>query len=279
MARTILQIYDQIISEKENQTSLSGLLPQGETSQNLLNDLTSNSKVAVWRLWAYTVAVAIHIHEQYWDIFLTDIKELIRKAPTGTPAWYQRMILEWQYGDSLVWLNNKYVFNPIDLAKRIVTACAVTERGDGVVIIKVAKGTETLTKLTAVELQALESYVHKIKFAGTRIDVISIDPDQLTVNFDIYYDPITTLPIVKQNVQAAVDSYLKNLPFNGAFNITRFTDVLQQATGVVDPVYQQSSIQPHGGDLKMFTVETVPAAGHMVLSAALDTIFTYKPKV
>ncbi len=61
MARKILEIYDEIIEEKELQPSLTGLLPLGETSDNLLDDLTSGSKVAVWRLWAYLTAVA-NIH-------------------------------------------------------------------------------------------------------------------------------------------------------------------------------------------------------------------------
>lgn len=279
MARTILNIYDEIINEKENQTSLSGLLPTGETSTNLLNDLTSNSKVAVWRLWAYTVAVAVHIHETYWDLFLQRAKEILLNAPTGTPAWYQKMVYLWQFGDNMTWDGSKYAYDPIDKTKRIVSRCAIEERGDGVVVIKVAKGTSNLEKLTNDEIAALESYVHKIKFAGTRAAVFSLNPDQLNIQYDIYYDPIIPLPQVKSNVTGAIDIYLKNLPFNGKFSVTKFTDALQSAEGVKDPIYLQSSFIPDNGNATDFSVEFTPAAGWIELSDTIDTLFHWIPKV
>ncbi len=118
--------------EKELQPSLTGLLPLGETSDNLLDDLTSGSKVAVWRLWAYLTSVAIYIHELLWDNFKVVIEEIAAAAPAGTPRWYQKKMFEFQSGDSLVYVDNQYVYDPIDETKRIVTRCAIEERPDGV---------------------------------------------------------------------------------------------------------------------------------------------------
>lgn len=279
MARTILEIYDEIILEKENQTSLSGLLPASESSSNLLAALTSGSKVAVWRLWAYTMAVAIHIHEQLWDIFLDDAKAIIRQAAAGTAAWYQKMMYLWQYGDSMTWNGNQYVYDPVDPSKQIITRCAIEERGDGVVVIKVAKGEEQLEKLTATELAALESYVHKIKFAGTRAAVFSLDPDQVTINYNIYYDPIIPVQDTKAGVQATIERFLASLPFNGTFNITKFTDALQSVEGVKDPVFQQATFTPSGGSTTAFDVEFIPAAGWVELSDEIDVLFNWIAKV
>ncbi len=65
--------------------------------------------------------------------------------------------------------------------------------------------------------------------------MLSIPADVLNVGFDIYFDPIVPLVTVQANVQAAMDEFLSNLPFNGAFNITALTDAIQESEGVVDP--------------------------------------------
>lgn len=279
MARKILDIYDEIITEKENQTELSALLPGSETSTNLLNDLTSGSKVAIWRLWAFLMAVAIHIHETYWDMFLIKVKEVIATAPTGTPAWYRKKIFEFQYGDSLTLLNDHYVYNPIDITKQIITRCAIEERSNGVVAIKVVKGENPLTKLTTAEKNALESYIHKIKFAGTRIAVFSLDPDILEIHYNIFYDPIIPLTEVKGNINAEIGIFLEKLPFNAKFDITQFTDALQKAEGVTDPKFQQASITPSGGISTTFTNEIIPAAGYINLSDTIDNLFNFTADV
>ena len=53
MARTIGEIYDLLVAEKNNQPTLAALQPAIDDEQTLLSDLTSASKVAIWRLWLY----------------------------------------------------------------------------------------------------------------------------------------------------------------------------------------------------------------------------------
>ena len=67
MARTILEILDDIITEKETHAELDNLQPKPDNSQTFLDDLTTTSKVAIWRLWAFTTAVAIFAHEKIFD--------------------------------------------------------------------------------------------------------------------------------------------------------------------------------------------------------------------
>lgn len=281
MARTITEIYDEIIAEKESNTSLAGLTPDPETSAQLLSELTSASKVAVWRLWAYIIAVAIHVHELLFDLFIQEIDAIAAAAPAGTPRWYKKKIEEFQFGDNLQLINNQYVYDPIDVSNQIIKRSAIEERADGVVIIKVVKddGNDGLEELNATELAALTSYAQKIKFAGARLAIVSIPADTVNVSYDIYYDPIIPLVDLQSEMQIVVDAFLNNLDFNAAFNITRFTDILQPVNGVIDPVFQTANNTPSGGSLVSFDIEVIPAAGWFVYSDTIENMFNFIPTV
>jgi len=275
--RSIQEIYDLIILEKESMNSLSGLQPAQDNAQSLLSQLTSNSKVAIWRLWAYVTAVVIYSHEVLFDIFRKEVQEIADAAPSGTPKWYRKKCFEFQYGDDLEYLDDVYKYAAIDDTKRITQFCAIEERPDGVVVVKVAKsGPEPFV---TAEKDAIRSYLQKIKFAGTRIAVVSTDGDVLTLNYTIYYDPIIPLATLQQSLELAMNEHLKNLPFNGAFNLTKFTDTLQTVTGVVDPVYVDSSNTPDGGASTGFGVEVIPASGWFQFSGNPADMFTFEQKI
>jgi hypothetical protein len=275
--RTINEIYDEIIAEKETQTVLDDLTPNPETSLGLLNDLSSSSKVAIWRLWAYIVAVAIWVHEQMFEVFKEEAEAIAAAAPAGTARWYQKKVFEFQFGDSLSFVNNQYVYDPVDESNRIVTRCAVQDRGDGVVVIKVAKGT-TPGPLTSGEKSALEGYIAKIKFAGTRVAVVSLNADDIDISYDIYYDPIVPLATLQSAVQNAIEGFASSLEFNGEFRITKFTDALQAVTGVIDPVFQSATATPDGGSAAAFAVSYQPAAGHVTFADTAANMFSFIPQ-
>jgi hypothetical protein len=277
MARTIADIYDAIIAEKEEQTELAGLLPDPDTAATLLADLTSNSKAAVWRLWAWITAVAIHVHEVAWDIFKTEVEAIAAAAPAGTAQWYRAQMLKFQFGYALVYANFQYNYATIDTDAQIITRCAIEERSDGALIVKVAKGTTTLSPLSAPEKSAAESYANKIKFAGTRLAVTSLNPDVITPLYDVYYDPIIPIADLVPALQSAVDAYFSTLPFNGEYRVTKFTDVLQAVTGVVDPVETNTKVLPDGGSYITINVRYVPAAGYFTMSDTVDNLFNFIP--
>ena len=280
MARAILEIYDDIIKEKETHYTLKGLSPSPENADNFLKDLTSDSKVAIWRLWAFLIAIAIHTHEVLMDIFKKEVNEIAAAAPAGTPRWYQKKMLEFQYGDSLVYKNNHYVYDEIDPEKQIIKRCAIEERSNGVVVVKLAKVNNGLPEpLSTPERDAANSYAHKIKFAGTRLAVISIPADLLTIKYDIYYDPVIPLEKAIENIEIEINNYFSNLPFNAALNITQFTDALQKAEGILDPVFISASNKPDGGDPIAFDVEIIPAAGWFELSHEVKNMFNFIQKL
>lgn len=277
--RTIAEIYDEIIADKEAGTSLNDLSPTPETSTAFLSALSSGSKVAIWRLWAYITSVAIWTHEQLFEIFKTEAEAIAAAAPAGTARWYQKKILEFQYGDTLSYVDNQYVYNPIDENARIVARCAIQDRGDGVVVVKVAKDSAgTPVPLDGTEKTALEGYVAKIKFAGTRIAVVSLEADVIEVNYSIYYDPIVPLTTLQSDLQTALETFATELEFNGDFRITKLTDALQAVTGVIDPVFATASATPDGGSPSSFSVKYQPAAGHVVYADTVENMFTFIPQ-
>ena len=279
--RTILQIYDEIVQEKQNQALLSDLSPNPETSLSLLADLTSSSKVAIWRLWAYIIAVAIWTHEQLWEVFKSEVAAIAAAAPAGTMRWYAAQMLAFQYGYDLEYVNNKYQYSDIDTEAQIVKRCAVQERSDGVVLIKVAAHDNDGQPivLTAPELSALDSYAGKIKFAGTKLAVVSLSADTVAIEYDIYYDPIIPLTTIQADLQIVIDAFLVNLPFNAQFNITSFTDVIQGVQGIVDPIFVSASATPSGGSPQSFTQNYIPASGYFQFDDTAVNMFNFIPQV
>lgn len=235
MARTVAEIYDAIIAYKDNQTFLQDLTPQNDTAQQLANDMNSDSKTAIWRLWAYCTAVAIYVHETLWDIAKVELNTIAANAITGTIRWYQEQVFLFQFGDSLTYINGKYQYPVIDLTKRIVKRCAVNENQNGALLIKVAKlNGAQLLPLAATETAALQSYMSKVRFAGTPIQVISGNGDHLRLALDIYFDPIIPESIVHDNVKIAISNYTSGLTFNGVFRIIQLIDAIQTVEGVKD---------------------------------------------
>lgn len=246
MNRTIIEIYNEIAAEKAAMAELQGLQPEIDDAQTLLADLTSTSKVAVWRLFAFVVAVAIWTHEKLWDVFKADVDEIVAAAIPGTARWYRNICLLFQYGDSMIYNDYKFQYDPIDVSKQIIKRASATEQG-GDVLLKVAKEVNSLpVKLTNDELDAFRSYIAKIKFAGTWCNVISADADLLNVTIQVYYNAslinasgeLLTDTSLKP-AEDAINNYLASLPWDGIVKTSALVDAVQAATGVSDVVLIQ----------------------------------------
>ena len=59
MARTVETIYADLLARKEADTNL--------------NELSSTSKTAIWRLWIYIVAYATNVLEMLFDSHATEV--------------------------------------------------------------------------------------------------------------------------------------------------------------------------------------------------------------
>ena len=285
--RSIDDIYSEIITEKNTFTNLSSLQPAIDDTQTLLSDLTTTSKVAVWRLWAYITAVAIWIHEQMWEIFKADMVNLINNAIPGTIRWYHLQAMSFQLGDNLQWLDNKYRYldttSTTAVAKQIIKRAAVYESGNQL-IIKVAKEVGGApAPLSTLERTAFQAYLNKIKFAGTQLLVLSYSADELQIFLDVKYNPLiidgtglligdTTYP-----VNDALEEYVKNIVFAGILNKTKLIDAVQLATGVDDVILTGLVARASGGAwAAVSTQEYNSTAGYMVIDSIT---INYTPNV
>jgi hypothetical protein len=261
MARTLQQIYNDLIAKKESNTELDTLLPKPDnwaelfTYENfklLANSVLSglnDSKVSIWRLLMYVVAYASWMQEKLYDVFKSEIDALTLNREYGQLPWYVNKAKEFQYGDSLEWINDSYYgYLETDEEKRIVTQASATV-SNGIITLKVAKGDiGSLEKLTATELQALTNYFmgsgssyanDGIAPAGTKMQIISDDADLLKMSINIYYDPLVldnsgllledgiTYP-----VEDAIMGYIQGLPFNSRLRLMDLVITIKAVAGV-----------------------------------------------
>lgn len=274
MARTTTEIYDDISLEVQNQPQLNELQPQIDDAQTLLSDLTSSSKVADWRLWKWVMAAVISSLENLWDIFKAEVDVTVEAARWGTLPWWQAKALDFQYGYSLQFVDRKFQYATLDEAAQIIKRSAAVE-SNRQVILKVAKEDTNSdpVKLATDELTAFQSFVSKIRPPGTNTLVVSYDPDLLKLSYTVYYDPaildssgqLLSDPSQKP-VETAIEDYIKNIVWNGAFNIQKATDAIQAAIGVVDIVAGNQEIKAAAAtSYKGFYREVISTAGYMII--------------
>ena len=288
MARTIREIYDALIAEKEAQPMLDELVPDPDSAQLFLNDLNSPSRVARWRHMLWVVAVCVWVHEKLWDLFKAEVDRIAAGSHIGTLRWYVEKAKAFQYGYDLVIVDNVPAYATDEPASRIVARAAGKDSGS-IVLIKVAKlsGTD-LVPLSTPELDAFNAYIDEVKMAGTVVNVVSALPDLLKVAMTVYYDPLViaadgTLildPAVRP-VDDAIKGYLANLPFNGKVVLNALVDAVQVVPGVVNPAL--GTVQAKYG---LFPYSTVSVqyetyAGHIIIDPAnpLTATITYVPYV
>lgn len=288
MARTVTEIYDALVAEKESMATLNGLQPSVDTAQTLLDDLTNTSKVALWRLFLFLVASAMWVEETLWDDLVLEIEDKIVKGQYGGAAWFQDQCFKFQLGYTLVWLDNQFKYTDTTtapaVAAQIIKRAAIVESG-GQVRIKVAKLVgDVVTKLSGSELTAFDDYIRKIKPAGTNTLTISADPDYLKVSVRAYYNPevlaadgslLTDAGVFP--LEDAIDNYISNLPFNGRMILTSLVDSMQSADGIVNPELLNAEAKYGALPYAAVVTEYIPDAGHLVVDPAypLSASITY----
>lgn len=247
MSRTIKEIYDQIIDQKQSFSELDIYLPNYTSGQGftaLLADLTTNSKVAIWRLWAFVVAVAHYFHERIFDQHKIEVQEIAKSMQVGKLEWYAAEAEKFQFGFPLSFDNNTFRYYYIDssseaaIESRIISRVSAREvfsTNFSGIRIKVAKlSGSDLIALSEEELEALRFYFDKIGFAGIPIDVWSREADTLKYNLRIWFDGVLPENEVLTAIQEQLNSYLKSIPFDGILYRNKLIDTLQELAVVKD---------------------------------------------
>ncbi len=274
MARTIAEIQQEILKQKDKVAELSTLQVLTTNEKQALNDtLNSNSKTAIWRLWVYIVASAIWMHEKIVE------RNALLSRP-HTLSWYREHALNYLFGIDLVWKDGFFVFDTEGLSNedienlKIVRYCAISERlfSDidnstggttqdveqliqeyyynqvGIVTMKVAKQVNGLpTALSTAEKRIFQAYMNQIKDAGTQIRVVSTTGDKIRIQLEVYVDPLVIYTegenegklindLSRKPVEETVKNYIENLEFNGALVPTFLIDRIQEQQGVNLPI-------------------------------------------
>jgi hypothetical protein len=269
MARTIQQIYDVIEQEKNSKPELASL--------------NSPSQTAVYKVWMWVIAACQWILEVLWDKQVEFMLALIANSVVGSLFWYRKKALEFQWNPSVSYYinfdeNGIPIYNELVIADRIVKYAAAVDSFNGLVVVKAAKDLNgTPVPLDASELLSFKDYMLSIKFAGTKLQCISFSPDLIRAFMKVYYDPISNLAVVKQNVENAANQYLKNLPFNGIFYIERLQDAIQKVEGVVS--VEMVNVEANLGTTTIYPINRYyrTVAGYAVFDPnnGLDSTVTY----
>ena len=276
MARTIQEIQTLIL--------------QAKAQEPALNELNSTSKVAIWRLWVYIIAVAIWSLEKIFDIHRADIDKRLAELKPHTARWYRSKALAFQYGfdlltDSDKFNNTGHTEEQIEASKIVKYSAVVESPNEGRLIVKIAgEQGEQLQPITDAQKQAFEAYLQEIKDAGVRLSVVNYQPDVLHLQMKIVYDPLVldsngqSIIHATKPVEEAIKSYLKRLPFNGELVLAHLIDALQQAEGVKIPhlvLAQSKNITSSGeyGAFETIEISKIPTAGYFTIDNFNDITY------
>lgn len=266
------------------------LIYQSKTQEPALNELNSTSKVAIWRLWVYIIAVAIWSLEKIFDLHRADIDKRLAELKPHTARWYRSKALAFQYGfdllpDSDKFNNTGHTEEQIEASKIVKYSAVVESPNEGRLIVKIAgEQGEQLQPITDAQKQAFEAYLQEIKDAGVRLSVVNYKPDILHLRMKIVYDPLMldsngqSITNAFKPVERAIKDYLKNLPFNGELVLAHLIDALQQAEGVKIPhlVLAQSKNINSGGEygaFEMIEISKIPTAGYFTIDNFNDITY------
>jgi len=228
MARSTQEIFDLLITDKNADSNL--------------DDFDSVSQTAVWRSFLFVVAQEMNLFEQLLDIATADITEIVNANRVGTCTWLRGEALKFQFDLTTPQIIELIDFVPtypvFDESLQIITAAAVVEGTDGVVTIKVAKGTApALTSLDPAELTAFTTYIKTIKVAGVQVQIISANADRIRIEAEIFYNGEVGKITTTANVIAAIDTFgaqFTEEEFNGVVLTQKLVDAIQLAVGVED---------------------------------------------
>jgi hypothetical protein len=286
--RTLNEIQESILLKKSQASSLNALEVLTTDEKQTTENLNSNSKVAIWRLFVYIQAIAIFLHEQIFSIHRREIEELIALNKLHTAKWYKGKALAFQFGfdiGELDYYDNTGVDEAQVLNSLVVKQASVEEIG-GRLKIKVAGESSTglLQPVTDPQKAAFTQYMSLVRDAGTRLEIVSRPPDELGLMIDLYFDPLILDGngarldgTNNQPVSEAIEAFLYDLEFNGELILTKLTDFLQKVEGVNEPVIKTASARFGVNPYEVINEYYIADSGYMVVDEAL-TVINFFPR-
>lgn len=216
-------------------------------SRERFSDKLDTSGASEWGLWIGILSYCIWIFNNILNLFKRDVEASIQSKKMFLLPWYAKMIKEFQLGDSLVTDKSGITSYPVvDEKKRIIKHVTIRETTEGL-SIKVAKeiddnGVKKLAPLNRAtdEFIQFKRYVENRKAPGTKIEYISLGPDVIYLDADIYYDSLyipmsgdNAVDSVKGNVLKTLEEYKESLGYEGIIYVSDLEKRLSDTDGVV----------------------------------------------
>lgn len=269
MARSVQEIYQGMVAQKEATPELSSL--------------TSRSATAIWRLVFYIVAFSINVLETLWDAYQGEVTERLESMTPHRTRWYRDKALLFMEDKTLVTDADYYDTTGMTEeqieAARIVKYAACSERAaTSKLDIKIAGEDSSGNRcpISAAAQAQFEAYMNQVKDAGVRFQVWNQAGDDFKCSVTIVYDA-TRLPAeVQASCEAAMREYVENLPFNGLYTDMGMVDALQKVDGVrIVSMLQSMTAQAGGSEYAGINGYTQPVAGYFHFVSATITMEAY----
>ena len=240
MSRPIKEIYSEAIRERNKRLEL--------------NEFASDSKLSVMNGIMWTVAAVIYSFEAILDAFAIDISTAINNRINGTPTYYANALLQYQKGDTLIVREDGLAFGyaSVDPSKCIITQVSYSEstsdvNHDSKLIMKVATGSQgNLSAVSAEDLVMITAYINQLKFAGTRIEVISRNGDVLIPRVSVYYDGAVRESEIYYAIDEKLKEYIMNVEFDSGVYVSKVLDAIKKVDHVTDVFIDPSAIPEQG---------------------------------
>ena len=243
MFKTIIEIFNYILELKNKNTVLS--------------EVNSASKTSLWRQFLEVVSTAYWAFVNVRDLHDKETDFLIQEQKVPNQRWYRNKALSFQYGFDVE--NDTDIFKPTiqvngeDVeateeqieASKVIKYCAVDRKviaNRASLIIKIA-GEENgeIVQTSDEEKEALKKWfeVDGAAAAGDVITYINYKGDILSFSVDVYINPLVLMSDGRHKinlnypVEDAIKTYLKNLPFNGEFDVQKFEAAILATEGVL----------------------------------------------
>jgi hypothetical protein len=274
--RTIDEIFQELLTDKQDLTSLDNLSDGGITNEETLITALANSKVAEWVLWLYNMAVQIHLTEIRTLTAVDEIEDIFSTKRVATEKWYIEKALEFQLDDTVIVdpITYQVGYATEDTDAQIIASCT-TKTFANKLYLKVRRKDTNL--LTTDEKNQFTYYMSKVKIAGTQITVENYNGDLMTLNMTIIYDGTKNLTDVQTAVESTIYDYLDNLEFDSSFLTSSLINKLQDLTDVIDPRFNSGSAIDSLGNSTDFTHQYTTNAGWAQVNPAtpLSSSVTY----
>lgn len=281
MFKTIIEIYNYILDLKNKNTVFS--------------EVNSASKTSLWRQFLEVVSTAYWAFVNVRDLHDKETNVLIQEQKVPNQRWYRNKALSFQYGfdveiDTDVFKTTIQV-DGVDVeateeqieASKVIKYCAVDRKviaNRASLIIKIAgeENGEIVQSSDEVK-EALKKWfeIDGAAAAGDVITYINYKGDILSFSVDVYVNPLVLMSDGRHKinlnypVEDSIKTYLKNLPFNGEFDVQKFEAAILATEGVLKlktNKVESKWIVPQGGDadgyglFQPISVYKIPESGY-----------------